>query len=150
MKVRSQYSMTNGRENRKPWQQKRLQRRRPQRRRNTSSSSSLTGGRASVPFFFALCCRSVTPVVFTSPLSLGNAVQWRFAAHPRKNRALVARKSLGRVSSSEPYDAALKRRTTRASVLLRVGIAAEAKLPHSAVDGGLPAGLDQVRRPFRQ
>src|ERR1019366_263695 len=74
------------------------------------------GGRASVPFFFALCCRSVTPVVFTSPLSLGNAVQWRFAAHPRKNRALVAWKSLGRVSPSEPYDAALKRRTTRASV----------------------------------
>src|ERR1035441_4134591 len=63
--------MTNGRENRKPWQQKRLQRRRPRRRRNTSSSSSLTGGRASVPFFFALCCRSVTPVVFTSRLSLG-------------------------------------------------------------------------------
>src|ERR1035438_10177159 len=73
------------------------------------------GGRASVPFFFALCCRSVTPVVFTSRLSLGQCL----------------RKSFGRVSSSEPYDAALKRRTTRASVLLRVGIAAEAKLPHS-------------------
>ena len=29
----------------------------------------------------------------------------------------------------EPYDAALKRRTTRAPVLLRVDIAAEAKLP---------------------
>src|ERR1035438_3134871 len=29
------------------------------------------GGRASVPFFFALCYRSVTPVVFTSRLSLG-------------------------------------------------------------------------------
>src|ERR1019366_3741211 len=130
MKVRSQCSMTSGRENRKPWQQKRLQRRRPQRRRNTSSSSSLTGGRASVPFFFALCCRSVTPVVFTSRLSLGQCL----------------RKSFGRVSSSEPYDAALKRRTTRASVLLRVGIAAEAKLPHSAVDGGLPAGLDHGRR----
>src|ERR1017187_9034896 len=100
--------MTNGRENRKPWQPKRQQRRRPRRRRNTSSSSSLTGGRASVPFFFALCCRSVTPVVFTSPLSLGNAVQWRFAAHPRKNRALVARKSLGRGGPSGPLDRGVK------------------------------------------
>src|ERR1019366_5182938 len=42
--------MTNGRENRKPWQQKRQQRRRTQRRRSTSSSS-LTGGAQASPFF---------------------------------------------------------------------------------------------------
>jgi hypothetical protein len=56
MKVGSQCSITNGRENRKPWQPKRQQRRarKPQRRRNASSFFDLKGDAQASPSFLGL------------------------------------------------------------------------------------------------